>query len=103
MQSSPKRRRSPFAFLFVSSRREEHLAQFVLREYARGRSLSDVLDDPYLRNRSTPEERARLLERPEVVAAIGEQAVTDLRAALAAAPVLTRAPLARAGATGRLD
>jgi hypothetical protein len=78
--------RNPFAFLFVSTRREQYLAEYVLREYARGRSLKDVVTDPYVRNRSTPEERARLLERPEVVAAIGEQVVADLKRALAAAP-----------------
>ena len=61
--------RNPFAFLFVSTRREQCLAQYVLREYARGRPLNDVLADPYVRNRSTPEERARLLEQPELVAA----------------------------------
>jgi hypothetical protein len=78
--------RNPFAFLFVSTRREKFLAQYVLREYARGRSLSDVLADPYVRNRSTPEERARLLEQPELLAAIGEHVIADLRLALAAAP-----------------
>ena len=77
--------RNPFAFLFVRSRREQYLSQYVLREYARGRSLQDVLEDPYIRNRSTPAERARLLEQPEVVAAIGERAVADLKLALAAA------------------
>jgi hypothetical protein len=74
---------NPFAFLFVRSRREDYLAQYVLREYVRGRSLQDVLNDPYVRNRSTPEERARLLERPEVVATIGQQTVADLKLALA--------------------
>jgi hypothetical protein len=71
--------RNPFGFLFVSSRREQYLAQYVLREYARGRSLREVLDDPYVRNRTSPAERARLLERPELVAAIGEQALAELR------------------------
>ena len=75
--------RNPFAFLFVRSRREDYVSHYVVREYARGRSLQDVLNDPYVRNRSTPEERARLLERPEVVAAIGEQAVADLKLTLA--------------------
>lgn len=70
---------NPFAFLFVRSRREQYLVRYVLREYRRGRSLRDVLDDPYVRARSTPQERARLLDQPEVVAAIGEQAVADLR------------------------
>ena len=79
--------RNPFAFLSVSSRREQDLAQYVLREYARGRSLRDVLEDPYVRNRSTPEERARLLERPEVIAALGERTVAELRRSLAAAPL----------------
>ena len=78
-------RRNLFSFLFVRSRRDQYLVQYVLREYTRGRSLQEVLEDPYVRNRSTPEERARLLERPEVVAAIGEQAVADLRRSLAAA------------------
>lgn len=56
----------------------------MLREHKRGRPLAEILDEPHVRNRSTPEERARLLERPDVVAAIGEHAVADLRAALAA-------------------
>lgn len=76
------RRRNPLSFLFVSSAREQYLAEYVVRECARGRSLEDVLADPYVRNRSTPEERGRLLERPEIVEAIGEQAVADLKRAL---------------------
>jgi len=74
--------RNPFSFLFVSSRREQYLAHYVVREAGRGRSLEEVLADPYIRNRSTPEERARLLERPEVVAAIGDRTVADLKRAL---------------------
>jgi hypothetical protein len=75
--------RSLFAFLFVTSRREHYLTQYVLREHARGRALADILEDPYVRNRSTVAERARLLERPEVVATIGERILADLRLALA--------------------
>ena len=74
--------RNPFAFLFVRAPREEYLQHYVLREYGRGRSLREVLDDPYVRNRSSEQERARLLERPEVVSAIGDQAVAELRHAL---------------------
>ena len=76
--------RNPFASLFASSRREQFLARYVIRECGRDRALDDVLADPYVRNRSTPEERARLLERPEVVAAIGEQTVAGMRATLGA-------------------
>ena len=39
---------------------------------AQGRSLEDILDDPYLKNRATDEQRLRLLERPEVIRAVGE-------------------------------
>ena len=60
--------------LFGSSRSEQFLVSYVLREHARGRPLAEILDDPYVRNRSTPAERARLLDAPEVVAALGESA-----------------------------
>ena len=74
--------RNPFAFLFVTTRREQYLAHYVLREHARGRAVANILEDPYVRNRSTAEERARLLERPEVVATIGEHVVAELRLTL---------------------
>jgi hypothetical protein len=78
------------SFLFAKSRREQYLAQYVLREHARGRPLQEVLDDPYVRNRSIPAERARLLEQPEVVAAIGVQAAHDLHVALAGTALTDR-------------
>lgn len=77
-------RRNPFAFLFATTKREQYLERYVLREHKRGRALAEILEDPYICNRSTPEERARLLERPGVVAAIGEQAVAELRLAAGA-------------------
>jgi hypothetical protein len=75
--------RRPFASLFTATKAEHHLERYVLREHKRGRPLAEILEDPYVRNRSTPQARARLLERPDVVAAIGEHAVSELRAALA--------------------
>ena len=71
--------RTPFGFLFASSRREEFLKQYVLREHARGRALAEIFDDSYVRNRSTPQQRARLLELP--VAALGENRLDELRPA----------------------
>ena len=68
--------------LFAPSRRSQYLEQYVLREYERGRPFEEILDDPYVRNRSTSEERARLLDRPEVVAAIGDQALAEMRLSL---------------------
>jgi hypothetical protein len=82
-----RRRRNPFTWFQPGQRRDEYLAQHLLREVARGRSLDEVLNDPYIRNRSTPEQRLRLLDRPDVVAAIGEGAVGDLQRAIAVGPV----------------
>ena len=52
--------------------KEDALAAYVVREHRQGRSLEDILDDPYLKNRATDEQRLRLLERPEVIRAVGE-------------------------------
>ncbi len=52
--------------------KEESLAAYIVREHKLGRSIDDILDDPYLKNRSTEEQRLRLLERPEVIRAVGE-------------------------------
>ncbi len=73
-----------FASLFGTKRREQYLERYVLREHKRGRPLKEILEDPYIRGWSTPYERARLLERPRIVEAIGEHAVADLRRTVAA-------------------
>jgi hypothetical protein len=52
--------------------KEEALAAYIVREHRSGRTLEDILGDPYLKNRSTEEQRLRLLERPEVIRAVGE-------------------------------
>lgn len=77
-------RRNPFASLFGTTGRQQYLERYVLREHKRGRPFAEILDDAYIRNRSTPAERARLLERPHVVAAIGEDSVRELRSVVAA-------------------
>jgi hypothetical protein len=56
----------------ASMSKEEALASYIIREHKQGRSLEDILDDPYLKNRATDEQRLRLLERPEVIRAVGE-------------------------------
>jgi hypothetical protein len=55
-----------------SMSKEEALAAYVVREHRLGRSLEEILDDAYLKNRATEEQRLRLLERPEVIRAVGE-------------------------------
>ncbi len=69
--------RNPFSFLFASSSKEQRLAAYVIREHERGRSLNEILDEPYVRNRATPQEVARLLDRPEVIHALGEGTVAE--------------------------
>ena len=75
--------RNPFKSLFASTRREQYVERYILREHRKGRAFAEILEDPYVRAWSTPEERARLLERPKLVAALGEHAIADLKAAIA--------------------
>ena len=77
--------RNPFKSLFAPTRREQYVERYILREHQKGRAFAEILEDPYVRAWSTPQERARLLERPTVIAAIGEHAVSDLKAAVARA------------------
>jgi len=61
-----------FSFLFQRSTGEERVAQYVIREHERGRALSEVLQDRYVLNRlPSAQQRARLLDRPEIVHAVG--------------------------------
>jgi len=61
-----------FSFLFQRSAGEERVAQYVIREHDRGRPLSQILEDRYVVNRlESPEQRARLLDRPEIIQAVG--------------------------------
>ena len=61
-----------FSFRSRGSTEEDRVVQYVIREHDRGRSLSDILGDRYVVERLTsPEQRAHLLERPEVVHAVG--------------------------------
>jgi hypothetical protein len=71
--------RNPFSFLGTRSSGEDRIAQYVIREHERGRPLAEILDDPYIKNRTTPLERDRLLDRPEVVRALGQDVVESAR------------------------
>ena len=69
-----------FSFLFQRSAGEERVAQYVLREHSRGRSLQEIFADHYVQNRlETPEQRARLLDRPEIVHAFGANDLDALK------------------------
>jgi hypothetical protein len=71
--------RNPFSFLFSGSSHEDRVAAYLIREHERGRSLTEILDDPYVRNRITPQEQERLLDRPELIRALGDDVVAAAR------------------------
>jgi hypothetical protein len=63
-----------FSFLFQRSTAEERVAQYVIREHERGRALAEILEDKYVVNRlPSPAQRARLLDRPEILQAVGSE------------------------------
>ena len=74
---------APFGFLFTKSSAEDRVAAYVIREHDRGRGIDDILDDPYVRNRMKPTEVMRVIERPDVLRAIGDDMAEAARAALA--------------------
>ena len=74
--------RNPFSFLFARSSQEDRVAAYVIREHERGRSLDDILDDPYVRNRLTPAQQARLLDRADIIRAVGDDTVASARTSL---------------------
>jgi hypothetical protein len=74
--------RNPFSFLFARSSQEERVAAYVIREHERGRSLDEILDDPYVRNRLTLQQRSRLLDRADIIRAVGDDTVEAARATL---------------------
>ena len=74
--------RSPFAFLFQRRHTEELVAEYIVREHHRGRSLEEILEDAYVTNRCTPEQVRRVLERPELVHAIGDDIAAARRSQL---------------------
>jgi hypothetical protein len=69
------------AFSFLSSRTqsEERIAQYVIREHHRGRPVHDILEDHYVTNRLTAEQIKRLLDRPDLLHALGEGLVNETK------------------------
>ncbi len=79
MQRLPSLLRSPFSFLLARSSAEDRVAAYVVREHSRGRGLSEILGDRYVQNRLSVQQQRRLLDRPEVVHALGDDAVEQTR------------------------
>jgi hypothetical protein len=76
-----------FSSFFQRSAGEERVAQYVIREHDRGRPLAEILEDRYVVNRlQSPEKRARLLDRPDVIHAVGTDMAEAAKAEVAGAP-----------------
>jgi hypothetical protein len=74
-----------FSFLFQRSTGEERVAQYVIREHERGRALSEILQDRYVQNRlPSAEQRARLLDRPEILHSVGTDSAARAKAEVGA-------------------
>jgi hypothetical protein len=69
--------RNPLSFLFASRRSDEQVATYIVREHRQGRTLDDILDDPYVKNRCSQQDVARVLESPEVIQALGDDIVAE--------------------------
>ena len=54
---------------------EELAAEHVIREHHGGRPLDEILRDDYVTNRCSKQQIARLLDRPEIVHAVGEDMI----------------------------
>ena len=76
--------RNPFSFLFTSRTADDRVAAYIVREHGRGRGLDDILDDPYVVNRLNEDGIRRVIERPEVVKALGDDIAEARRVAGAA-------------------
>jgi hypothetical protein len=74
--------RDLFKNLFAGSQSEDRIAQYVIREHQRGRDLAEILEDNYVQNRLGKDQIARLLDRPELVRALGESTVASARSDL---------------------
>ena len=68
-----------FSFLWSRTQSEERVAQYVIREHHRGRPLQAILEDHYVTNRLSAEQIERLLDRPDVVHALGESLVNETK------------------------
>ncbi len=78
--------RNPFSFLFARSSAEERVAEYVIREHAGGRSLDEIMRDNYVQNRLNSRQQLRLLDRPELIHAIGQHDVESARSVVGDSP-----------------
>ena len=71
-----------FSFLSSRSQNEERMAEYVIREHHRGRPMAEILEDHYVTNRLSAEQTKRLLDRPDMLHALGENLVNETKSTL---------------------
>ena len=71
--------RGLFSFLGTHRAAEDRVAAYLIREHRRGRRLAEILDDAYVKNRLTPQQCERLLEREDLIHAIGHEEIAAVR------------------------
>jgi hypothetical protein len=71
--------RNPFSFLTAGSQKEKLMAEYVVREHRRGRPLAEILEDAHIKNNLTEAQIHRLLDRPEIMQAVGADIVAAQR------------------------
>jgi hypothetical protein len=74
--------RTPLSFLFTRSSAEEQVVAYLTREHRRGRALAEIRQYRYVQTRLSPQQQARLLDRPELVKVLGEQDIDAARDAM---------------------
>ena len=75
--------RTPFSFLFVRSRKEDMVAEYVIREHHQGRALAEILKDAYVTNRLSSARSSACSTATDVLHAVGSDMVAAHREAQA--------------------
>jgi hypothetical protein len=68
-----------FSFLGSGSQKEDRAAQNVIREHHAGRPLAEIVEDHYVTNNLSPEQIRRLLERQDVIHAVGADTIAAMK------------------------
>ncbi len=80
MASSINERLKQFLEDLTADPVEERVVEYVIREVHNGRTLMEVIADPYVRNRLSDEKREELLQNTEVIEALEQEIQTAFQA-----------------------
>ncbi|HLX32293.1 MAG TPA: hypothetical protein VKR79_05925 [Gaiellaceae bacterium] len=70
---------SLFGFLSSRRKKDELIAEYVIREHHRGRALDEILRDPHVVNNYSPDDLRQLLDSPALIHAVGEDVIAAQR------------------------